>query len=142
MDVIDPGPMMDITKVTVMKVVMIGMIVEKEEMIDVMIAETIETETGIVIESKENLGSNERMVMPEITITEKVFLEMVPGKKMARGEEDKEEVGVGEINQRNNFPISSSLNSVEYPLNIILIPVVTKSNVKTTKQKNLSEKLS
>ena len=141
MDVIDPGPMMDITKVTVMKVVMIGMIVEKEEMIDVMIAETIETETGIVIESKENLGSNERMVMPEITITEKVFLEMVPGKKMAR-EEDKEEVGVGEINQRNNFPISSSLNSVEYPLNIILIPVVTKSNVKTTKQKNLSEKLS
>ena len=141
MDVIDPGPMMDITKVTVMKVVMIGMIVEKEEMIDVMIAETIETETGIVIESKENLGSNERMVMPEITITEKVFLEMVPGKKMVR-EEDKEEVGVGEINQRNNFPISSSLNSVEYPLNIILIPVVTKSNVKTTKQKNLSEKLS
>ena len=126
MDVIDPDQMMDIIKVTVMKVVMREMIVGKEEMTDVMIEGTIEI-TGIVIESKEILGNIVKMVMPEITTTEKVFLEMVQGKKMAR-EVVKDEVGAGEINQRNNFPFSSSLNSVEYPLNI-LIPVVTKNNV-------------
>ena len=141
MDVIDPDPMMDIIKVTVMKVVMIGMIGGKEEMIDVKNAGTIEI-TGTVIGSREILGSIVKMETPEIaTTTEKVFLEMVPGKKMEDRGEVKDEVGAGEINQRNNFPFSSSLHSVEYPLNI-LIPVVTKSNVKTTKQKNLSEKLS
>merc|ERR1711915_10630 len=102
------------------------MIVGKEEMIDVKIAGTIEI-TGTVIESREILGIIVKTETPEIaTTTEKVFLEMVPGKRMEAREEVKDEVGVGEVNQRNNFPFSSSLHSVEYPLNIILIPVVTK----------------
>ena len=103
MDVIDPDPMMDIIKVTVMKVVMIGMIGGKEEMIDVKIAGTIEI-TGTVIGSREILGSIVKMETPEIaTTTEKVFLEMAQGKKMEDREAVKVEVGAGEINQRNKF---------------------------------------